>query len=243
MQKWKKVQKMLHHLKSPNKALLRKNLLAGAPKFPQSAALGTRNEFERLSMSDSWGEYASDWDANKDAKAYAENAFETLCDTVNFNGLNVLDFGCGTGLLTEKLSPIASHIVSLDSSQKMIDVLNDKNLLNVSTLSTFLSKESIDANQTFHEKFDLIVASSVCSFLPNYEDTLILLKSLLTKSGVFIQWDWLAQEEGASSGLTNNRVQSALDSAGFNTINITQPFSLESSKGSMPVLMASAKNA
>ena len=34
-------------------------------------------------MSDSWDEYASDWDANKDAKAYAESAFETLCDTVN----------------------------------------------------------------------------------------------------------------------------------------------------------------
>lgn len=194
-------------------------------------------------MSDSWDEYASDWDANKDAKAYAENAFETLCDTVNFNDLNVLDFGCGTGLLTEKLSPIANQIVALDSSQKMIDVLNDKTLINVSTLSTFLSKESIDANQILHGRFDLIVASSVCSFLTNYEDTLILLKSLLTKNGVFVQWDWLAKEEGVGPGLTENKVQSALHSAGFNTINITQPFILESSKGSMAVLMASAKNA
>mgnify|MGYP000282293096 CR=1 FL=1 len=194
-------------------------------------------------MSESWDEYASDWDANKDAQAYAENAFVTLRDIVNFKGLNILDFGCGTGLLTEKLSPIANHVVALDSSQKMIDVLNDKNLINVSTLSDFLSKESIAANQILHDKFDLIVASSVCSFLPNYEDTLMLLKSLLTKNGIFVQWDWLAQEEVAGPGLTNDRVRTALDSTGFNTINITQPFTLESSKGSMAVLMASAKNA
>jgi predicted TPR repeat methyltransferase len=194
-------------------------------------------------MSDSWDEYASDWDANKDAKAYAENVFETLRDIANLNGINVLDFGCGTGLLTERLSPLAHQIVALDASQKMIDVLNDKNLINVSTLSDYLSKESIESNQILHYKFDLIAASSVCGFLLNYENTLILLKSLLTKNGVFVQWDWLAQEEGTSTGLTNDRVQSALNNAGFNSISITQPFSLESSKGTMDVLMASAKNA
>lgn len=194
-------------------------------------------------MSDSWDEYASDWDTNKDAIVYAENVFETLCYIVNCNGLNVLDFGCGTGLLTEKLSPIANQIVALDSSQKMIEVLNDKKLSNVSTVSAFLSEEFIDANHIFPDKFDLIVASSVCSFLPNYENTLILLKSLLTKNGTFVQWDWLAQEEGFGPGLTTDKVQIALNSAGFSTINITQPFSLETSKGFMTVLMASAKNA
>ena len=72
---------------------------------------------------------------------------------------------------------------------------------------------------------------------------MILLKSLLTKTGDFVQWDWLAQEESSNTGLTTRRVHSALEHAGFNTINITHPFSLESSKGSMGVLMASAKNA
>jgi len=194
-------------------------------------------------MSDSWDEYASDWDANSDAMAYAGNAFETLRDIVNFSALNILDFGCGTGLLTEKLSPVAKRIVALDSSQKMIDVLDEKNLLNVSTLSENLSKKSIGANKILHDKFDLIVASSVCGFLPDYENTLILLKSLLTNNGIFVQWDWLAQVEGSGPGLTNDRVHSSLDSAGFNAINITQPFSLETSKGSRTVLMATAKSA
>ncbi len=192
-------------------------------------------------MSDSWDDYASEWDANKDARSYAENAFKALCDSVKLNGLNVFDFGCGTGLLTEKLSPIVNKVVALDASQKMIDILDAKKLVNVSTVSSFLSKECVQSNELLHEKFDLIVASSVCGFLPDYENTINLLKTLLSDGGTFVQWDWLAKEEGVGPGLTCNRVKSALHSAGFNAINITQPFVLESSKGSMDVLMASAK--
>lgn len=41
--------------------------------------------------------------------------------------LTVLDFGCGTELLTDYLSKEASQIVAVDSGEKMIAVLNGKN--------------------------------------------------------------------------------------------------------------------
>jgi len=64
-------------------------------------------------MSDSWDDYAEEWDGNEDAILYSKKAFETLIDQVSLEGLNVLDFGCGTGLLTEQISPLVNKIVRL----------------------------------------------------------------------------------------------------------------------------------
>ena len=135
-------------------------------------------------MSESWDEYAEAWDDNADVISYSKKAFDALCETINPEGLNILDFGCGTGQLTERLSPIANRILALDSSKKMISVLNNKQLSNVDTLVCELTDETIKSNVSLHSKFDLIVASSVCSFLPDCESTLILLKTLLKPSGV-----------------------------------------------------------
>lgn len=134
-------------------------------------------------MSDSWDDYAEEWDNNEDAISYSEKAFETLVNEVKLEGLNILDFGCGTGLLTEKLSPLANQIVALDASHKMTSVLNDKNLSNVITITESISKSVIKDTFLSSMKFDLIVASSVFGFLPEYESTLRLLKSLLIPGG------------------------------------------------------------
>ena len=194
-------------------------------------------------MSDSWDDYADDWDTNDDVQLYAEKAFKTLTDISPVEGVRVFDFGCGTGLLTEKLSPSARHIVALDTSPKMISVLNDKKLPNVTSIAGQLSESLICKNKSFHHKFDLIVASSVCSFLPDYESILPMLKSLLVKGGIFVQWDWLSPEKDSDFGLSEERVKGAFDNSGFRTITINQPFSLTSSKGTKTVLMGVAKNA
>lgn len=53
------------------------------------------------------------------------------------SNMDVLDFGCGTGLLTLQLQPLVHSIMGLDSSRGMIDVLkakiDKKNLPNVRT--------------------------------------------------------------------------------------------------------------
>ena len=71
----------------------------------------------------------------------------------------------------------------------MLAVLTGKNLLNVTTIKEPLSAKLIAENQSLNKGFDVIVASSVCGFLPDYEATLSLLKSVLNPSGTFVQWD------------------------------------------------------
>lgn len=190
-------------------------------------------------MKNEWDDYAQDWDTDTTVQLYAKNAFKQLSNITNIDGLTVLDFGCGTGSLTELLSPKANQIVALDGSAEMIKHLDKKALGNVSTLAAFLTSDNID---TLNGPFDLIVASSVCSFLPEYPHTLGLLKTLLKPNGWFVQWDWLASTEHPDTGFTLAQVQSAFKYAGFQGVELSTPFEMSSSKGTMQVLMASATN-
>lgn len=193
-------------------------------------------------MSDEWDEYAEGWDNNKDVVAYSEKAFISLLDTVSLKGMRVLDFGCGTGLLTEKISSLAKEVVALDTSEKMISVLANKNLPNVMIVRDEISGDLISESRLFSEKFDIIVASSVCSFLPELEKTLALLKLLLVPGGVFVQWDWLSNEENNDFGLSRKKIINAYDKAGLELVSLDQVFSVSGPDGDMPVLKGMAKN-
>ncbi len=191
-------------------------------------------------MSNEWDEYASEWDTDKSAQLYASLAFNEVKKAYSVKGKRIFDFGCGTGLLSEALAPEADLIVALDGSPRMIDVLKQKNLPNVEPIASFLSEELIQTSALFSEKFDMIVASSVCSFLPDYEGTAVLFSKLLAPDGVFIQWDWIAQQKESDFGLSPKCVEVALTEAGFVDVEISQPFTISSNKGDMPVLMATA---
>ena len=194
-------------------------------------------------LSNEWDEYAENWDVDPTVEEYAKNAFSELLDNININGLTVLDFGCGTGALTQLMSPTVKSIVAIDPSSEMIKHLDKKALNNVSSISDYLSKELVQNLPELENKFDLIVASSVCGFLPDYEATLSLLKSLIKEGGVFVQWDWLTNDDSSDMGLSEKRVKQAFVANGFVNTRVNSPFIMSSSKGNMPVLMAIGKNA
>jgi len=194
-------------------------------------------------MNENWDDYAEGWDSNEDVISYSDKAFRALCEVVNPEGLLILDFGCGTGLLTERMATTADRIVAVDPSEKMISVLQNKQLSNVETLIAVLSEETIKTYELFRSKYDLIVASSVCSFLPDYEGTLGLLKTLLKLNGIFIQWDWLKSDEDIDSGFNKERIESAYQHTGLKKLSISEAFSIESEDGPMSVIMGVARNA
>lgn len=136
------------------------------------------------------------------------------------------------------MSPTVKSIIAIDPSPEMIKHLDKKALKNVSSISDYLSKELVHHSPELENKFDLIVASSVCGFLPDYEETLSLLKSLLKKGGVFVHWDWLSNNDSSGMGLSEKRVKQAFLANGFVNIRVNSPFIMSSSIGDMPVLMA-----
>ncbi|PLA73582.1 SAM-dependent methyltransferase [Hydrogenovibrio sp. SC-1] len=194
-------------------------------------------------MSESWDDYADGWDSNEAVISYCDKAYESLLKIVDLEGLKVLDFGCGTGLLTEKISKHASSVVAMDSSEKMISILTDKRLNHVHTINAELSQELIELNDVLKNDLDLIVASSVLAFVPDYQETLKLLKQLLKKDGLLVQWDWLKESEEPGIGFSKELIESTLAQAGFSKCSISIPFSMESENGSMRVVMGVAVNA
>jgi 2-polyprenyl-3-methyl-5-hydroxy-6-metoxy-1,4-benzoquinol methylase len=186
-----------------------------------------------------WDAFAAGWDANDDVHIYAQNAYDSWNRKVaplisDIPGSRILDFGCGTGLLTEKFAAVCVQVVAVDTSAAMIDVLRgkiiDAGIDNVSALPLAINADTIRTSADLATRFHLIVASSVCSFLPDYEATLADLCSLLRPGGYFVQWDWLTD-------MPASRIQSAFDSANLVSHGIEEEFVMRSGSDSMPVVM------
>ena len=139
------------------------------------------------------------------------------------------DFGCGTGLLTEKLAPVCAVVVAVDTSEQMIDRLRRKidrlGLTNIHTTTEAVEHAVRDNTQLFGHPFDVVVCSSVCAFLDDYAGTTGTLVRLLRPGGLFVQWDWeLDPHAHEPFGLTRKQVRATLSGSGLEAIQVTGAF-------------------
>jgi len=192
-------------------------------------------------MTDTWNEHADGWDNNPDVKFYANQAFASLVAITDICGpgwasKRVLDFGCGTGLLAQKVARYVGELIAVDTSEKMIAVLENKHISNVIAVHGDILATDHRCEVDFQSGVDLIYASSVCGFLPDYEGAMLALARLLRPGGRFIQWDWRASD-GDDFGLSENRIRNALQTAKFGSIRVEQAFSIETDEQTLPVLI------
>ena len=189
--------------------------------------------------SDKWDDFAPDWDSRSDVHQYADHAFESWNRRVaplveNMREMNVLDFGCGTGLLTEKFASQVNSVVAVDTSVKMLNVLKGKirasGLTNVKAIVTTISPDSIASDPALFSDFDLVIASSVCNFLPDYEETLCTIARTMKPGGVFVQWDWI-------DDMPADRIRRAYDRAGLKYVSIGEEFAMDGDNAPMQVIM------
>jgi 2-polyprenyl-6-hydroxyphenyl methylase / 3-demethylubiquinone-9 3-methyltransferase len=84
-----------------------------------------------------------------------KNHFKIKDDKINIlNGLNILDVGCGGGLISEPMSRLGGTVTGIDASEKNIKVAkihSEKNKLKINYLNK--SPEQLDDK----EKFDIIL--------------------------------------------------------------------------------------
>jgi len=189
-----------------------------------------------LDVSNEWDQYATGWDDDPTARAYSVAAFKNLVELagaskVSLNGAKVLDFGCGTGLLTEHLVAAGASVDAVDTSQAMLDVVVSKadrqNWAKVRA-STKLPVDSAP--------YDLVVCSSVCSFVEDYQATVEELVSLLAPGGLFVQWDWERTDDD-DHGLSRSQICHTLGGVGLGDVDVRTAFCVDTNGESLSPLI------
>ncbi|MCR9773361.1 class I SAM-dependent methyltransferase [Vibrio harveyi] len=186
-------------------------------------------------MAQDWDGLAKNWESNPATDEFAQSVFAQLQQLTQLDGIKVLDFGCGTGQLSQLLSPSAKEIVALDASEAMIEELDKKELENVEPVVDALTRGLVAQHPAFRGQFDLVVASSVLAFIEDYETSLEIAHSLLNAGGHFVHFDWIA--DSTKEGFTLAKSENALIKAGFTEVETKKVFEITSDGHTMSVLM------
>ena len=97
------------------------------------------------------------------------------------NKINILDIGCGGGLLSEPMSRLGAHVVGIDASEKNIKIAKmhaNKNNLKIDYKST--SPEKLKTNK----KFDVILNMEIIEHVEDINFFIKACSKLLKKNGL-----------------------------------------------------------
>jgi ubiquinone/menaquinone biosynthesis C-methylase UbiE len=172
---------------------------------------------------------AVQWDANPGRVRIASDVAAVILQEMKITpGMNALDFGCGTGLLTLKLQPHVATITGVDNSQGMLDMLRGK--IAAQRLDN-VKVQYVDFEKGDHAggHYDLVVSSMVAHHVP---DTLALFKEWfqLLQPGGQLGFADLDTEDGSFHGdntgvfhlgFDRQRLKELLQQAGFEQIRDT----------------------
>jgi len=98
-----------------------------------------------------------------------------------FNGLSVLDIGCGGGLLSEPIARLGAKVVGIDASNQNIKVA--KHHLKKSNLNIRYLNASPE-NLKIREKFDIILNMEIVEHVENVNFFIEQSSKFLKKSGI-----------------------------------------------------------
>ncbi len=126
---------------------------------------------------------AAAWDDKPQRIKLVQNIADAITGEIHLTAsMNVLDFGCGTGLLTMQLQPFVRFITAVDSSSGMLDVLNDKikkqNVTNVKIRLLDIEKGGV-----LEGRYDLITSSMTFHHIKNIRFVLNRFYDILAPAG------------------------------------------------------------
>ena len=144
---------------------------------------------------------AAAWDSQPFIQEATRHAFETLRPVIDSlttqkgSKLDVLDIGCGTGLLSAQVAPLVQDVVAIDPTEGMIDMLRGKledtnaNMpKNIQPICRLLEDPEdpvlpVDNDTGNRRKFDLIISHLVLHHVPDLRPFLRTLLGCLKQGG------------------------------------------------------------
>ncbi len=111
-----------------------------------------------------------------------KNYFNLKKDKTNFlEGLNILDIGCGGGLISEPMARLGANVTGIDASEKNINVAklhSQKNGLRINYVNT------APENLNDFEKFDIILNLEIVEHVENVNLYIKSCSKLLKRNGL-----------------------------------------------------------
>ena len=186
---------------------------------------------------------AGNYEQDKDRVTNVENIANSILNNVHFDkGMNIMDFGSGTGLLLERIAPFVGKITAVDISESMNNELESKraNLgCKLEIVEMDLTKSKLD------KKFDGIVSSMTMHHIKDIKTMFIDFYSLLNENG-FIAIADLDLEDGSFHtedtgvfhfGFDREVFLNTAVAAGFRNVKITTASIDHRPQGDYPVFL------
>ncbi len=172
---------------------------------------------------------AEQWDANPGRVKLANEVADAIIrEAAPARDMDVLDFGCGTGLVTLRLQPLVRTILGVDSSSGMLEVLEGKirkqGITNARTRLVDFEKGG-----RIEDRFHLLASSMTLHHVPDTERLFKQWRELLLPGGLLCFAD-LDAEDGSfhgdntgvfHRGFDREHLKQLLLSAGFHTVRDT----------------------
>lgn len=138
-----------------------------------------------------FNDQAKEWDSEEKIIMMKTLAQKTMAVLHLKEKLDIMDFGCGTGLFGLEFTDYAKSLLGIDTSEGMLEVFNKKTKGHDHIRSLLIDLE----NNTIKQKFDLIISSMAFHHLNHPAQMIQKLKSLLNPHGRLAIVD-LDQEDG-----------------------------------------------
>ncbi len=178
---------------------------------------GVRKDFDKE---------AAAWDQNPGRVKLADEVADTIIREIKpTRDMDVLDFGCGTGLVTLRLQPFVKTITGADSSKGMLSVLQNK-VSRSDFKNVKIQFVDFDKGERVAGEFHLVVSSMTLHHIHDIAPLFRQMYDLLHPGGIFCISD-LDKEDGSFHGdntgvlhfgFDRQHLKGLLEKAGFKEI-------------------------
>lgn len=200
-------------------------------------------------MADLFEEKAKDWDTNDRRTRLASAIGSSILERVPLHqGMTVLDFGAGTGLIAGQIAPLVNKVVAADTSQAMLDKLAAKPELKgkVETVCQDLLDDTLDA------RFDLIVSAMAMHHVENTAKLIQRFSEHLKDAGIVALAD-LDKEDGSFHpagtegifhfGFERDQLRRLMESNGFTQVEFSTAHTINGEQKDYPIFLVTASKA
>ena len=200
-----------------------------------------------------FNERAKDWDSDPMKVERAHAVAEAICAALPLTPkMTALEYGCGTGLLSFALQADLGQITLADTSQGMLDVLNEKiNAAGVTNMYPMLLDLASDPLPA--ERYHFIYSLMTLHHIHDIENILMKFHAMLGPSGYLCIAD-LDKEDGSfhtdgttdvHKGFDRLTLQKQVEAAGFRDVHFSTAYEIKKKIGDaeriFPVFLLTAR--